>query len=73
MRHERDAASARITRDTEDMVNSMVRDAETHMSDLRRQQSVLHEYVQRMRTLTSEAEALVAHTEPAEAKRSISA
>lgn len=45
-----------IARDTEDLVNSMVSDAESHMSDLRRQQAMLDEYVQKMRRAASEVD-----------------
>ena len=40
-----------ITRDTDDLINSMTMDSETQLSDLRRQQHILDQYVQRMRAL----------------------
>ena len=40
-----------ITRDTDDLINSMTMDAETQISGLRRQQHMLDQYVQWMRSL----------------------
>jgi hypothetical protein len=48
------ARSNAITRDTEELLLLMTTDAETQMSDLRRQQAGLSQYVQRMRTLGTE-------------------
>ena len=46
------ARAGAVTRDTDDLLTSMMMDAETQISDLRRQQNTLNQYVQRMRTLS---------------------
>jgi hypothetical protein len=42
----------------------MVSDAESHMSDLRRQQTVLEEYVKRMRRAASEVDLEITSSPP---------
>lgn len=56
--------SRSIARDTEDLVNSMVSDAESHMSDLRRQQTMLEDYVQRMRRAATEVDLEIPASNP---------
>jgi len=53
-----------IARETEDLVNTMVSDAESHMSDLRRQQTMLEDYVHRMRRAASEVDMEIESTPP---------
>ena len=56
--------SRSIARDTEDLVNSMVSDAESHMSDLRRQQTMLEVYVQKMRRAATEVDLEITSLQP---------
>ncbi|WP_336493038.1 hypothetical protein, partial [Methylobacterium nigriterrae] len=41
-----------VNRDTDELLPSMMLDAETQISDLRRQQHTLNQYVQRMRAFS---------------------
>ena len=56
--------SRSTARDTEDLVNSMVSDAESHMSDLRRQQTMLEDYVQKMRRAATEVDLEIPASNP---------
>ena len=56
--------SRSIARDTEDLVSSMVSDAESHMSDLRRQQTMLEDYVQKMRRAATEVDLEIPASNP---------
>ena len=48
--------SRSISRDTEDLVGNMLSDTESQLSDLRRQQGYLNEYLQRMRQAVTEVD-----------------
>ena len=56
--------SRSIARDTEDLVSSMVSDAESHMSDLRRQQTMLEDYVQKMCRAATEVDLEIPASNP---------
>jgi len=56
--------SRSVARETEDLVNSMVSDAESHMSDLRRQQTMLEEYVRRMRAAANDVDMQITNLKP---------
>ena len=53
-----------IARDTEGLVNSMVREAGSHMSDLRRQETMLEVYVQKMRRAATEVDLEITSLQP---------
>jgi len=48
--------SRAISRDTEDLVGNMLSDTESQLSDVRRQQGYLNEYLQRMRQAVTEVD-----------------
>ena len=48
--------SRAVARDTEELVNSMLSDTESQLSDIRRQQSYLNDYLHRMRQAATEVD-----------------
>ena len=48
--------SRSIARDTEELVSTMLSDTESQLSDIRRQQGYLNEYLQRMRQAATEVD-----------------
>ena len=56
--------SRSISRDTEDLVNNMLSDTESQLSDIRRQQGYLTEYLQRMRQAVTEVDLEITNIQP---------
>jgi len=56
--------SRSIARDSEDFIGNMLSDAESQLSDIRRQQSYLNEYLQRMRQAVTEVDLEITSVQP---------
>jgi vacuolar-type H+-ATPase subunit E/Vma4 len=56
--------SRSIARDTEELVSTMLSDTESQLSDIRRQQGYLNEYLQRMRQAATEVDMEITSIQP---------
>jgi hypothetical protein len=56
--------SRAIARDTEELVNTMLSDTESQLSDIRRQQIYLNDYLQRMRQAATEVDMEITNIQP---------
>lgn len=56
--------SRAIARDTEELVNTMLSDTESQLTDIRRQQSYLNDYLQRMRQAATEVDMEITNIQP---------
>jgi len=56
--------SRAIARDTEELVNTMLSDTESQLSDIRRQQSYLNDYLHRMRQAATEVDMEITDIQP---------
>ena len=56
--------SRAIARDTEELVSTMLSDTESQLSDFRRQQNFLNEYLQRMRQAATEVDMEITNIQP---------
>jgi ElaB/YqjD/DUF883 family membrane-anchored ribosome-binding protein len=56
--------SRAIARDTEELVGTMLSDTESQLSDVRRQQGYLNEYLQRMRQAATEVDMEITNIQP---------